>query len=124
ELPLPIGIVAAKFPGFAGDGIIDLGPLQSRGEFGSKTAPELIERGIDRQRCVIAAASPQVARRIESVPVLIEGKYPILELTNQIMAELELNRTIAEQWVVCCQPELPCALRLQFGISSTDMRDR
>ena len=56
--------------------------------------------------------------------MLVEDKDPVLELADQIMAEIELDQPSPSSGWSAVKPEFPRALRLQFRIAAVDARGR
>ena len=50
----------------------------------------------------------------------IADEDPVLQQADLIMAQVELQQTIAEQRMIDGRPDLPCTLRLQLRISTVD----
>src|SRR5207253_9726991 len=96
DVSLPVGIIAAELARLASDRIVDAGTLERRRELGAKPVQHARQRSIHGQRRIIAAAATQVAGRIEADAVLIDDQDPVLQLADQVLAELELEQAVAE----------------------------
>src|SRR3954454_6342928 len=86
--------------------------------------PHAVERCVDREVRILAAACAEVAGRVERVPFVVEHEDSVLEQADKIVTELQANLAFLEERVLEQQPAFPAALRLKVSIAPVDAPDR
>ena len=78
------------------------------------------ERSVERQRGELALAGAEVAGAVEDIALVVEDQDLVLQLADEVVADVELEQAVAEQRMLDGRAELPCALRLEIGVAAGD----
>src|SRR6478672_4236818 len=99
-------------------------PLKCAVELEAKPLPEPAEGGIESQCCESIFAGAQIARPTKGIALIVDDQNLVLQLADEIVAEVELEQAVAEDRVFDGGSEFPRPLGHELGIGARDTLGR